>query len=550
MGPGSRQRCHLLPRAQAKALGSRQSPCAEAPRLPPVWAPWQLCREPGTWLSANLEFFAEIHAHGSRQTQLRAPQRRRNAVSPAPRALGKYLLSTRQRLCRETGRKLSAKVASPRKSLPSHLCREPALGKAFAERIVLFAESVRLTAKSLDPVVTAEQHEPLPITRPGCPDKCGDVSIPFPFGTKHGCFREGFEVICDDSLIDISVGEGTARAYGAVASACMTNATGGDLRFTYTTLAYDRDGADGTFLVSLARNILVGVGMDVSTTVSKFHTTPTEAQGVNYPVNCQSILAGNPKIASNGSCSGRGCCQASLLTEAFPLNAMVVEKSWYNFSTADLYGDTSNKFPRGVPYVFDFAIRNVSCPADGLEPPDDYACVSGNSTCVDIWKPKDEYRDDPNRIACFFPCPLLLFPRGAPMAGGSSSAASAAARRRGTLPLPPWDLARRRAAASGHRGTRRRPRRSSHPCAPSMHVYSCCLRNRRMVDGIDGWWPESTDGGQNRGARAVEKRDGGEQLHSEGVDEEQRGDRLYGKGVAEEQLGDGLVLLLVVGRAA
>nr|CAB3452168.1 unnamed protein product [Digitaria exilis] len=210
-------------------------------------------------------------------------------------------------------------------------------------------------------------------------------------------------------LIDISVGEGTARAYGAVASACMTNATGGDLRFTYTTLAYDRDGADGTFLVSLARNILVGVGMDVSTTVSKFHTTPTEAQGVNYPVNCQSILAGNPKIASNGSCSGRGCCQASLLTEAFPLNgysvvfnnlmsvmnnplwvtnpcslAMVVEKSWYNFSTADLYGDTSNKFPRGVPYVFDFAIRNVSCPADGLEPPDDYACVSGNSTCVDV----------------------------------------------------------------------------------------------------------------------------------------------------------------------
>ncbi|CAN6165382.1 unnamed protein product [Urochloa humidicola] len=45
----------------------------------------------------------------------------------------------------------------------------------------------------------AEQHE-LPITLPGCPDKCGDISIPFPFGMKPGCFREGFEVTCNHSF--------------------------------------------------------------------------------------------------------------------------------------------------------------------------------------------------------------------------------------------------------------------------------------------------------------------------------------------------------------
>ncbi|KAG2632178.1 hypothetical protein PVAP13_2NG066900 [Panicum virgatum] len=115
---------------------------------------------------------------------------------------------------------------------------------------------------------------------------------------------------------------------------------------------------------------------------------------------------GNLELASNGSCSGRGCCQASL-PETMPLTgvsvamptktlnnslwvtnpcsfAMVVEDSWYKFSTADLYGNTSNRFPRGVPYVIDFAIRNARCPAKVEQPPLGYACVSGNSTCADV----------------------------------------------------------------------------------------------------------------------------------------------------------------------
>nr|CAB3485723.1 unnamed protein product [Digitaria exilis] len=133
---GSRQRCHFLPRALAKALG--KAPVQRPRACPPMWAPWVLCREPGSWLSAN-------PAAGPTETA----QRR---LAGSLHALGKYLLCTRQTLCREPGRKLSAKVASPRKSLPSQLCREPALGKAFAERMSLFAESSRLTAKSLDPV--------------------------------------------------------------------------------------------------------------------------------------------------------------------------------------------------------------------------------------------------------------------------------------------------------------------------------------------------------------------------------------------------------------
>jgi hypothetical protein len=37
--------------------------------------------------------------------------------------------------------------------------------------------------------------------RPGCRDKCGGMSIPFPFGMdKPDCFFPGFEVTCNTSF--------------------------------------------------------------------------------------------------------------------------------------------------------------------------------------------------------------------------------------------------------------------------------------------------------------------------------------------------------------
>ncbi|WVZ88190.1 hypothetical protein U9M48_034737 [Paspalum notatum var. saurae] len=299
--------------------------------------------------------------------------------------------------------------------------------------------------------IAEEQHDELrPITLPGCPDKCGDISIPFPFGMIPGCFREGFDITCNHSfqppraflayregspiqattfsffsvnktsgnyslvdkangpippveLIDISVAESDARAYGPVAFVCNTNATGGILMDTYTSMEFLVDSPEGPFLVSPVRNVLVGVGVEVQPSVSKFNTTGDRDDPLT---SCSSTLNGDLQLASNGSCTGRGCCQASLpgtrpltgVTVSMPPKtlvnnlwvtnpcsfAMVVQNSWYNFSTADLYGDTSNRFPRGVPYVIDFAIRNASCPAKGQQPPPGYACVSGNSSCADV----------------------------------------------------------------------------------------------------------------------------------------------------------------------
>ncbi|CAL5078776.1 unnamed protein product [Urochloa decumbens] len=298
-----------------------------------------------------------------------------------------------------------------------------------------------------------EQHE-LPITLPGCPEKCGDISIPFPFGMTPGCFREGFEVTCNYSfqpprvflgkgdrrsaktatlyanfsisktgnysvewnksnidphfspveLIDISVATSEARVYGPVVSSCNKNSTAGFMTMTYTSLLEKgMDGAKGPFLVSPARNVLIGVGLETQATAYTFDTSPGAGED-SFLVSCTSSVRGNLQLASNGSCSGHGCCQASL-PEALLLTgmalttdtinnsmwktnpctfAMLVENSWYNFSTADLYGNTTDKFPRGVPYGIDFAIRNASCPAKGQQPPLHYACLSGNSYCANV----------------------------------------------------------------------------------------------------------------------------------------------------------------------
>lgn len=54
--------------------------------------------------------------------------------------------------------------------------------------------------------------------------------------------------------------------------------------------------------------------------------------------------------------------------------AMIVDRSWYNFSSPDLYGDA-------------FLRRNAAalggCPEAGEPTPEDFACVSNNSVCVE-----------------------------------------------------------------------------------------------------------------------------------------------------------------------
>ncbi|BAT10081.1 Os10g0174548 [Oryza sativa Japonica Group] len=208
-------------------------------------------------------------------------------------------------------------------------------------------------------------------------------------------------------LLDISVNQSKLRVYAAINSDCSTNETHHILFEQSIKLQ-----PSGPFTLSANDNSLVGVGQNVIAMFADSYA------GEEYSTICLSFLSSVSK-ARNGPCenaTGLGCCQQTLPPgvnttlvrfqhrnnskwRTYPCSyAMLVEKSWYNFSTEDLFeypafpnkyprGVLPDKYPTGVPLVLDFAIRNGSCPQENRGPPGkDYACVSGNSSCLDAGK--------------------------------------------------------------------------------------------------------------------------------------------------------------------
>uniref|UniRef100_A0ACD5YC86 Uncharacterized protein n=1 Tax=Avena sativa TaxID=4498 RepID=A0ACD5YC86_AVESA len=284
-----------------------------------------------------------------------------------------------------------------------------------------------------------EEQQPM-VPRQSCLDKCGKISIPFPFGIGPGCFREGFEVLYNHSrafladdrisyftpsspmteqpleLVSISVATGEARAYVSVSSRCHTNVTA-----AFSTGVVGIIFSRTPFAVSLTRNVLTGVGMNAEPELAfdpDVASVSCRAYSYDYP--------GTKQYPTDGSCSGRGCCEAALPpdvgpTQLFALSlkehggpnnewrrnpcnyGMLVERSWYNFSTADTYNRTLlRRFPKGVAVALDFAAGNDSCPVKGQPPPPDYACVSDNSFCANatltpgyICKCQEHYAGNP-----------------------------------------------------------------------------------------------------------------------------------------------------------
>ncbi|XP_073106222.1 wall-associated receptor kinase 4-like [Elaeis guineensis] len=241
---------------------------------------------------------------------------------------------------------------------------------------------------------------------PGCPDKCGNIPVPYPFGIGPNCSREGFEITCNGStnrarafiadsnieITGISLEQAELHANIPIAYQCY-NATG--------SMVSKRDellvdlGKKPAYIFSSTRNVFTALGCFA---MAYLESNYDDDAGYRYGGGCAPYCWDEKSIES-GSCTGMGCSQISVpegLVNIYiqfsdygtgaPWNispcayAFLVEKDSYNFSRADLSYDFAMKTNNHTSVVLDWAIRNQSC-QQARANSTTYACRSNNSIC-------------------------------------------------------------------------------------------------------------------------------------------------------------------------
>ncbi|KAL8509218.1 hypothetical protein ACS0TY_016413 [Phlomoides rotata] len=238
------------------------------------------------------------------------------------------------------------------------------------------------------------------IAKPNCPTKCGNITVPYPFGIGSGCSLDpSFDIICNTSFTPprpfiptantelAEITDDRARIKNRVVSICydkfgnITSRTRASINLTATAFSFSDT------------NRLTVVGCDDSIML----------RGTNG----RTFLCGAMSVCSNkddlieGQCSGIGCSQTAIPkgfrrfnTSLFALDqhtlvwsfstcgyAFLGDPERYRFSASD-FNDTSfrQRVEENVPVVLDWAIGDRNCSeARSFK---DYACL-GNSLCVD-----------------------------------------------------------------------------------------------------------------------------------------------------------------------
>ncbi|XVE80798.1 hypothetical protein DITRI_Ditri15bG0009100 [Diplodiscus trichospermus] len=253
--------------------------------------------------------------------------------------------------------------------------------------------------------------------KPGCQSHCGDVSIPYPFGTggTDCSISRDFFIDCNETVnppkaflrnsnievLNISL-DGYLRIPSSVGHRCYDSS--GRIYFSNPWMWLSK------FPFSNTKNKFTAIGCDTYAFVKG-------SLGQKYSTGCLTFCS-NITDVINGSCSGIGCCQAAIpkgvrsynisfssennhsdVLEFNPCSyGFVVEDGAYNFSVSDLNG--SNFIDKKFPIILDWTIGAQTC-QEAKNDPKNYACKE-NSYCEDpengpgyLCKCLDGYRGNP-----------------------------------------------------------------------------------------------------------------------------------------------------------
>ncbi|XBI59366.1 hypothetical protein VPH35_040446 [Triticum aestivum] len=200
-----------------------------------------------------------------------------------------------------------------------------------------------------------------PIALRGCPEVCGSIAVPYPFGLRQGCFRAGFNLTCDDThqppkllvgdgleVVDISLTDakykwpkkssGGIRPHDRVRAFAPADGTvrihSKMVSIWLNTSSNQSDGMwsagltdEGPLRVSIGHNRFVAMGCNVLASLF--------ASFGDYLSVCAVYCADGPGV-SDTSCSGVGCCQTPIARLDFP--SYVFQFGALNQRTGDSLG--------------------------------------------------------------------------------------------------------------------------------------------------------------------------------------------------------------------
>ncbi|KAK1265877.1 Wall-associated receptor kinase 2 [Acorus gramineus] len=252
---------------------------------------------------------------------------------------------------------------------------------------------------------------PIPIAsqaKPGCPNKCGDISIPYPFGCygeNTNCFREGFGINCNHTDHEGPVAYLSHRNIFRIKNISLLT---GEVTITQSVAVdcYNKSGRDDDRSKSPYVNLSPRRPLTFSDSRNKFTVLGCDSSAfltdslLGFSTGCISVC-NSSTLVTNGSCSGIGCCQTSIpkgvkhvtielgsynnhqtVLDFNPCStALLVDEEWFKFNgVSDLSQDYYNSNKK-APVVLDWVISKQTCIE--ARRASDYACVSQNSECYD-----------------------------------------------------------------------------------------------------------------------------------------------------------------------